>query len=53
MAPTYFRREPGIEHSDGHRGPHLIFNRMAGRAGALIVPGMAKHGCGNEWLTSN
>jgi hypothetical protein len=26
---------------------------MAGRAGALIVPGMAKHGCGNEWLTSN
>jgi 5-formyltetrahydrofolate cyclo-ligase len=23
MAPTYFRREPGIEHSDGHRGSAL------------------------------
>jgi hypothetical protein len=25
MAPTYMCREPGIERSNGHRGPALVF----------------------------
>src|SRR5262249_33863074 len=24
MAPTYFRREPGIKHSNGHVAPHMF-----------------------------
>ena len=29
MAPTYFRREPGIERSHGHRGSALLYRPVA------------------------
>jgi hypothetical protein len=38
MAPTYLCREPGIEHSDGHRGPHFFFPAVAGP-----TPGVTEH----------
>jgi 5-formyltetrahydrofolate cyclo-ligase len=40
MAPTYFRREPGIEHSDGHRGSALSL--MAGLVPAIHVGASVK-----------
>jgi hypothetical protein len=35
MAPTYFRREPGIERSDGRCGPALTMRLMATPASSL------------------
>jgi len=43
MAPTYFRREPGIERSNGQRGSALVFH--------TVIPGRAE-GASPESISS-